>query len=144
MGLIRGSLALPRMNAHRTVILAAALTVAVAAALATVLATFSAQALPRAIRHDLGGAPGTAIAITGSVNASQAARYTSILPVRISAALDGTPFAFYQSRWSDPFGFVAGSRPAAPAGTGNTQIASRPCRWWYIAASASAAALETP
>jgi hypothetical protein len=110
------------MNAHRTVILAAALTVAVAAALATVLATFSAQALPRAIRHDLGGAPGTAIAITGSVNASQAARYTSILPVRISAALDGTPFAFYQSRWSDPFGFVAGSRPAAPAGTGNTQI----------------------
>ena len=47
---IRGSLTLPRMNAHRLVIIAAALTVLVAAALATALATFSGQALPRAVR----------------------------------------------------------------------------------------------
>jgi hypothetical protein len=38
MGLTRGSLTLPRMNAHRLVIVAAALTTVVAAALATALA----------------------------------------------------------------------------------------------------------
>ena len=53
MGLTRGSLILPRMNAHRLVIIAAAFTIAVAAALATALATVSSQALPRAVRHDL-------------------------------------------------------------------------------------------
>ena len=65
MGLTRGSLTLPRMNAHRLVIIAAALTVAVAAALATALAAFSGQALPRAVRHDLSHATGTALVING-------------------------------------------------------------------------------
>ena len=54
MGLRRGSLTLPRMNAHRLVIIAATLTTVVAAALATALATFSGQALPRAVHQDLG------------------------------------------------------------------------------------------
>jgi hypothetical protein len=121
--LARGSLTLPRMNAHRPVIIAAALTIFVAAALATALATFSGQALPRAVRHDLSGASGTALVMTGDANASQAAQYTSMLPARISAALDGAPFAFYQADWSDPLGFVPGSRPARPASAGNTPIA---------------------
>ena len=128
MGLTRGagtgdSLTLPRMNAHRLVVIAAALTIIVAAALATALATFSGQALPRAARHDLSGAAGTALVISGNVNASQAAQYTAALPGRISAALDGTPFAFYQADWSDPLGFVPGSLPARPAGAGNQPIA---------------------
>jgi hypothetical protein len=121
MGLTRGSLTLPRMNAHRLVILAAALTAIVAAALATALATFSGQALPRAVRHDLAHATGTALSISGSVNASQAAQYTSLLPSQIRPALGGTAFAFYQASWSDPLGFVPGSLPATPAaGAGNT------------------------
>ena len=111
------------MNAHRLVIVAAALTIVVAAALATALATFSGQALPRAVRHDLNGAAGTALVIRGNVNASQAAQYTSALPGRISSALDGTPFAFYQADWSDPLGFVPGSLPARPASAGNQPIA---------------------
>ena len=119
MGLTRGSLTLPRMNAHRMVIIAAALTVAVAAALATALAAFSGQALPRAVRHDLSGASGTALVITGNVNASQGAQYTSQLPGMISSALAGTPFAFYHAYWSDPLGFVPGSRPAQPPSAGN-------------------------
>ena len=123
MGWTRGSLTLPRMNAHRLVIVAAALTVAVAAALATALAVFSGQALPRAVRHDLSGASGTALVINGNVNASQAAQYTSTLPGKISSALDGTPFAFYQADWSDPLGFAPGSRPARPASAGNQPIA---------------------
>jgi hypothetical protein len=132
MGLRWGSLTLPRMNAHRLVIIAVALTTIVAAALATALATFSGQALPRAVRHDLGQATGTTLSVSGSVNASQAAQYTSILPSQIRSALGGTAFAFYQADWSDPLGFVPGSLPATPAtpsaaassgGTGNTPIA---------------------
>ena len=123
MGLTRGWLILPRMNAHRMVITAAALTVVVAAALAAALVTFSGQALPRAVRHDLGGADGTALVITGTVNAGQGAQYTSLLPGKISAALAGTPFAFYHAYWSDPLGFVPGSRPARPSSGGNQPIA---------------------
>jgi hypothetical protein len=110
------------MNAHRLVIIAAALTVLVAAALATALAAFSGQALPRAVRHDLSGASGTALVMTGTADTSQAAQYTSVLPGKISTALDGTPFAFYRADWSDPLGFVAGSRPARPASEGNQPI----------------------
>ena len=94
MGLSRGSLArgsmtLPRIGAHRLVIVAAVLTTVVAAALATALVTFSAQALPRAVRHDLAHASGTTMVITGNVDAGQAAQYTSIPPSRISSALRG-------------------------------------------------------
>ena len=108
MGLTRGSLTLPRMNAHRLVIIAAAFTIAVAAALATALVTVSSQALPRAVRHDLSRAAGTSFVIRGNVTAAQGARYTSLLPGKISAALEGAPFAFYRAYWSDPLGFVAG------------------------------------
>jgi hypothetical protein len=122
MGFTRGSLTLPRMNAHRLVIIAAALTVAVAAALATALITFSGQALPRAVRHDLAHATGTSLVIRGNANNNQAARYTSLLPGKVSAALDGTPFAFYRGYWSDPLGFVPGARPVPPGGTHTVQI----------------------
>lgn len=130
MGWTRGSVTLPRMNAHRLVIIAAALTTVVAAALATALATFSGQALPHAVRHDLGQATGTSLAISGSVNASQAAQYTTILPTQIRSALGGTPFGFFGAQWSDPLGFVPGALPATPAtpaplsgATANTPIA---------------------
>jgi hypothetical protein len=123
MGFARGSLALPRMGAHRLVIAAAALTVAVAAALATALATLGGQALPRAVQHDLATANGTALAITGTVDAAQAARYTALLPSQVRSALDGTAFGFYRADWSDPLGFVPGSLPAIPASQGNHPIA---------------------
>ena len=123
MGFARGSLALPRMGAHRLVIAAAALTVAVAAVLATVLATLGGQALPRAVQHDLATASGTALTITGTVDAGQAARYTALLPSQVRSALDGTAFGFYRADWSDPLGFVPGSLPATPASQGNHPIA---------------------
>ena len=97
MGLTRGSLTLPRMNAHRLVIIAAAFTIAVAAALATALVTVSSQALPRAVRHDLSRAAGTSFVIRGNVTAAQGARYTSLLPGKISAALEGAPFGYYRA-----------------------------------------------
>ena len=120
--LTRGSLTLPRMNAHRLVIIAAAFTIAVAAALATALVTVSSQALPRAVRHDLSRAAGTSFVIGGNATAAQGARYTSLLPGKISAALEGAPFGYYRAYRSDPLGFVAGSRPAAPGNTRTVQI----------------------
>ncbi len=123
MGLTRGSLTLPRMNAHLLVIIAAALTTVVASALATALATFSSQALPRAVRHDLSHASGTALVISGTADAGQAAEYTALLPTMIRPALGGTAFAFYQADWSDPLGFVPGALPATPASAGNQPIA---------------------
>src|SRR5580693_889942 len=123
MGLTRGSLTLPRMNAHRIVIIAAALTVVVATALATALSVFIDQAQPRAVHHDLSNASGTTLALSGTVNASKAAQNTSVLPSQIGSALDGTAFAFYHAVWSDPLGFVPGARPATPPSAGNQPIA---------------------
>ena len=123
MGLTRGSLTLPRMNAHRIVIIAAALTVVVATALATALSVFIDQALPRAVHHDLSNASGTTLALSGTVTAGQAAQYTSVLPSQIGSALDGTAFAFYHAVWSDPLGFVPGALPATPPSAGNQPIA---------------------
>ncbi len=123
MGLAPGSLTLPRMNAHRLVIIAAALTMVVAAALASALATFGGQALPRAVRHDLSVARGTALVMSGSVDASQAAQYTATLPGQIRTALGGTPFSFYHAYQSDSLGFGPGSGPAQPASAGNLPIA---------------------
>ena len=78
MGSTRPSITLPRMNAHRLVIVAAALTTVVAA-LATALAVFSSQALPpRAVHHDSSHASGPALAINGTVGAGQAAQYIAI------------------------------------------------------------------
>jgi FtsX-like permease family len=121
--LTRGSMTLPRMGAHRLVIVAAVLTTVVAAALAAALATFSGSALPRAARHNLATASGTTLVISGYLNAGQAAQFSSMLPGEVSAALAGTPFAWYHADWSDPLGFVAGSLPAQPASAGNVPIA---------------------
>ena len=123
MGYTRGSLTLSRMNAHRLVIIAAALTTVVAAALASALAVFGGQALPRAVRHNLANASGTTLVISGSVDARQAAQFSSMLPGEIRSALEGTPFAWYRADWSDPLGFVAGSLPAQLASAGTVPIA---------------------
>ena len=63
----RGSLTARRMGAHWVVLAAAALTTLVAAALATALAVFAGQALPLAVRHDLGAASGTSLTLSGPV-----------------------------------------------------------------------------
>jgi hypothetical protein len=116
------SLTLPRMNAHRLVIIAAALTTLVAAALGTTFAVFSGQALPRAVRHTLAAASGTALDFSGAVTASQADQYTSLLRRRVAASLAGAPFAFDRGQWSDPLGFTGGAAPPAGSG-GNVPIA---------------------
>src|ERR1700744_707172 len=113
---IRQTPTLPRLNAHRLVIIAAALTTLVAAALGSTFAVFTGQGLPRAVRHTLASASGTALDFSGAMTAPQADQYTTLLQHRLGAGLAGTPFAFYRARWSDPLGFASGSRPGGTGG----------------------------
>jgi FtsX-like permease family len=111
------------MGAHWVVLAAAALTTFVAAALATALAVFAGQALPLAVRHDLGAAPGTSLTLSGPVATDQVAQANTTLSGAIRSALHGVPFSFYQADWSDPLGLVPGSLPARPASAGRGNIA---------------------
>src|SRR5579872_5384000 len=117
----RRSVTLPRMNAHRMVVAAAALTTLVAAMLASALAVLGGQALPVATHADLAAAD-TTLLISGSVTVAQDARFRAQLPGQISAALHRTPFSLYHGEWSDAFGFTGGG-PAGGAASGNTPIA---------------------
>jgi FtsX-like permease family len=98
----RGMFTLPRLNAHRVVLAAAAFTTLVAAALATTLVVFSDQALPRSVHQHLAAAPGTSMTVAGPVTSADAASYTAVLHTDMTAALAGTPSAFYYAYWSDP------------------------------------------
>jgi hypothetical protein len=100
----RGTFMLPRLNAHRAVLAAAALTTLVAAALATTLVVFSGQALPRSVRQGLIAASGTPMIIDGPVTSANAAGYTAALHRDLTGALAGAPSAFYHAYWSDPLG----------------------------------------
>jgi hypothetical protein len=106
------------MAAHWVVIAAAALTTLVAAAVAAALAAFAGQALPQAVRHDLGVAPGTALTASGSFSGANVATTTDALHSAVRSALSGVPFGFWQGVWSDPLGLVPGALPAPPAGEG--------------------------
>ena len=124
MARTRESLTLPRMNAQRPVIIAAALTTLAAAALATTFAVFSGVSLPRAVRHSLTAANGTALVISGRADASQAPGYTSLLRQQIRSALEGAPFVLDSAERSDPLGFAGGTgAPPPTAAGGNTPIA---------------------
>ena len=118
MAYTRDSLTLPRMNAQRLVIIAAALTTLVAATLSATFAVFSGVSLPRAVRDNLTGANGTALVVSGQAGPGQIAAYTALLRQQIHAALAGTPFAFDAAEWSDPLGFAGGAGPPPPAGAG--------------------------
>jgi FtsX-like permease family protein len=118
--LYRGTITLPRLNAHRAVLAAAALTTLVAAALATTLVVFSGQALPRSVRQGLTSASGTSMVIDGPITSQDAAGYTATLHTDLTRALQGAPSAFYYAYYSDPLGlpFASGKNiPIAEAAT---------------------------
>src|SRR6202522_1666842 len=123
----RGTLALPRMNAHRMVVAAAALTILGTAMLASPLAVLIGQPLPLAPHKDLPAAgTATSITISGSVNAANYAEYNSTLPGQLRSALDNTPFTLYHSEWSDPLGFAPGTAPASGANVAILNATSYP------------------
>src|SRR6516164_6376232 len=100
----RGTITLPRLNAYRVVLAAAALTTLIATALATTLVVFSDQTLPRAVHQRLTAASGTSMVVTGPVTDTDAAGYTSALRTDMAVTLAGAPSAFYHAYWSDPLG----------------------------------------
>ncbi len=112
--LYRGTFTLPRLNAHRVVLAAVALTTLVAAALATTLVVFSDQALPRTVRQRLTAAPGTSMIVAGPVTNANAAGYTAALRTDLTAALAGAPSVFYHAYWSDPLGLPVKSGKVTP------------------------------
>ena len=112
--LYRGTFTLPRLNAHRVVLAAVALTTLVAAALATTLVVFSDQALPRTVRQRLTAAPGTSMIVVGPVTNANAAGYTAALRTDLTAALAGAPSVFYHAYWSDPLGLPVKSGKVTP------------------------------
>jgi hypothetical protein len=103
----RGTFTLPRLNAHRVVLAAAALTTLVAAALATTLVVLSGQALPRAVHQRLTAASGTAMIVAGPITNTDATGYSAAVRANVTAALAGAPSTFYQAYWSDPLGLPA-------------------------------------
>jgi hypothetical protein len=103
----RGTFTLPRLNAHRVVLAAAALTTLVAAALATTLVVLSGQALPRAVYQHLTAASGMAVIVAGPITNIDAAGYSAAVRADMTAALAGAPSVFYQAYWSDPLGLAA-------------------------------------
>ncbi|MGH3254806.1 MAG: FtsX-like permease family protein [Streptosporangiaceae bacterium] len=118
--LYRGTFTLPRLNAHRAVLAAAALTTLVAAALATTLVVFSGQALPRSVRQGLIAASGTPMVIDGPITSEDAAGYTAALHTDVTRALEGAPSAFHYAYYSDPLGlpFTSGKNiPITEAAT---------------------------
>jgi hypothetical protein len=110
----RGTFTLLRLNAHRVVLAAAALTTLVAAALATTLVVFSGQALPRSVHQRLTASSGTSIIVTGPVTSANAPDYTAALRNDMAAALAGAPSAFYHAYWSDPLGLPIRGGKAIP------------------------------
>ncbi|MGB6582295.1 MAG: FtsX-like permease family protein [Streptosporangiaceae bacterium] len=109
-----GTFTLPRLNAHRVVLAAAALTTLVAAALATTLVVFSGQTLPHTVRQRLTVAPGTSMTVSGPITNTDAADYTAALRTDLTAALEGVPSAFYHAYWSDPLGLPVKSGKLTP------------------------------
>jgi hypothetical protein len=110
----RGTFTLLRLNAHRVVLAAAALTTLVAAALATTLVVFSGQALPRSVQQRLTASAGTSLIVTGPVTSAYAPVYTAALRADTAEALTRAPSAFYHAYWSDPLGLPVKGGKAIP------------------------------
>ena len=119
MAVTGNSLTVRRMRASGVVIIAAALTTLVTAALAATFAVYSAGALPQAVRHNLATASGTTLLVSGAVDRGQADQITASLPGQLGQALGHAPFRFDSAVRSNALGFIAGARPAAPAGAGS-------------------------
>jgi hypothetical protein len=116
---VRRSLTVPRMNAHRLVVSAAALTIAVTGMLASMLAVLGGQSLPQAV-HDQVGGSNTTLTLSGPVNSTEDGQYNAMLPGQIKTALGGVPVTVLHGLWSDPLNFTG--QPSAPRGGGTQGV----------------------
>ena len=111
---------LPRMNAHRLVVIAAALTIAVTGMLASMLAVLIGQSLPQAVHNQVTSASNTTLTLSGPVTATEDRQYDALLPGRLRSALGGAPVTIAHALWSDPLQFTG--RPSGPPGGGTEAV----------------------
>ena len=83
------------------------LAVFITAALTAALVTFSARGLPQAASRQLTTAPDLSIAISGQIDAAQAAADTAVIHSSMTAAFAAVPVRLERALWSDPFGLPA-------------------------------------
>ena len=79
----------------------------ITAALTAALVTFSARGLPQAASRQLTTAPNFSIAISGQIDAAQAAADTAVIHSSMTAAFAAVPVRLEHALWSDPFGLPA-------------------------------------
>lgn len=103
------SLALRRMNAHRLVLGAVALTAVIAAAAVAALASFAGQALTLAAHHQLAASADTSVTITAQGDAAAARADSAAVQSQLRAAFGTVPVTLDRCLWSDGLGL-----PAAP------------------------------
>ena len=124
-------LLLGRLRVHRPVVAAAALTILIAATVAGTLGTLGGEVLREAALSQLSRAPGTVIALNGTVTGSSAAPATGRVRAALRAGLGPAPFTLVSAVWSDQLPLPAlppsGQQPPGPrAGSGPGATARRP------------------
>ena len=90
-----------RLRAHRPVVAAAALTTLIAATAAGTLGTLGGEVLREAALRQLSQAPGTVIALNGTITPGSAASATGRVRAALRAGLGPAPFTLASAVWSD-------------------------------------------
>jgi hypothetical protein len=110
--MIRGSFLARRVRSSRLLLATVMLTVLATSALGAALASFAAQSLPQAVRHQLAQSPALAIAVHGTMAVPQVGPANRRVRAGLARALAGVPYRLDQALWSDPLGLAVprGSR----------------------------------
>jgi hypothetical protein len=104
---VPASFVLRRMSSSRLLLGSVLLAVFITAALTAALVTFSARGLPQAVSRQLSTAPNVSIAISGQIDAAQAASDSAVIQSSIRAAFAAVPVRLERGLWSDPLGLPA-------------------------------------
>lgn len=99
---------LARMAAHWLVLTMMGLTILVATGLTAALADIGGQGLDRAVHRDLASAPGTSVALSGTLTAAHMAWATSAVRSAMRSAFGRVPFGLYGATWSGALDLPAG------------------------------------
>jgi hypothetical protein len=104
---LRASFVLRRMSSSRLLLGSVLLAVFITAALTAALVTFSTRGLPQAVGRQLSTAPNVSVAISGQIDAAQAAADSAVIHSSIRTAFAAVPVTLERALWSDPLGLPA-------------------------------------
>jgi hypothetical protein len=119
----------PRMRSSWRLLASLMLTTFIAASFLAGLATFDAEALPQAIRHQLVRSPGMSVVVIGLLNARAADADTRAIDASLRAAFGRVPYRLDSAVWSEPLALAApggqASAGAVVAAAGQLQAHAR-------------------